>query len=374
MSENFMLSTAVQDVFVILVLALTLFVMARNLRAINFAGISRELGLIAIGIAIWGGFHLVHLLFLVAGPIWASEAEMLSLGEILQSWVRWVCETVATVLFLLGVVQLTWRFGRLMQSLEESRSALEDEHQARTSLEGELKTAAATQRDSSQQESEFLLGLSHELRTPLNGIIGLGSLLGNTTLDPAQRKLLGTLEQSAQTMLTRVGSVIDLSRLRMEKVEVRNQVFSPAELVRSVEALFSPTATEKGLILSSQPTEAAYAHVIGDSRLTKQLLSTLASIAIKYSSTGTVGIIVDIEAAGNDIAWVQFTCIASELLFPSDAMDRVRADFGSMRGDGGIGLAICWRLATVMDGSLEIESGAEAGTVVTVRLPMRREL
>ncbi len=369
-----MLSTAVQDIFVILVLAFTLYVMARNLRAISFAGISRELGLIAIGMAIWGGYHLVHLVFLAVGPIWISEAGMLRLGTGLQTWVRWLIETVATILFLAGIVQLTWRFGRLMQNLEQSESALEHEHQARTTLEGKLKAATATQKSSSQQESEFLLGLSHELRTPLNGIIGLGNLLGNTTLDSDQRKLLGTLEQSAQAMLARVSAVIDLSRLRSRQVEVRTQEFSPAELVRSVEALHAPSATEKGLVFASEIAEAADAMLIGDSRLTKQLLSTLASLAIKYSSAGTVRILVDSESAGEDIARVQFTAIATGLEFRPEVIERVRAERGSMRGDGGIGLAICWRLATLMEGGLEIESNAGTGTVVRVQLPMRRAL
>ncbi len=175
-------------------------------------------------------------------------------------------------------------------------------------------------------------------------------------------------------MLARVAAVIDLSRLRTEKVEIRQQVFSPAELVKSVEALFLPTASKKGITLSSQATEAASAQVIGDFRLTKQLLSTLASIAIKYSSAGTVGIIVDLEPAVNDVAWVEFTCRATELRFPADTINQVRAEMGSLRGDGGIGLAICLQLASVMDGTLDLDSTAEAGTVVTVRLPVRCEV
>ncbi|SDM16792.1 Signal transduction histidine kinase [Maricaulis salignorans] len=374
MSENFMLSTAVQDVFVILVLALTLFVMARNLRAISFAGISRELGLIAVGMAIWGGYHLLHLVFLMAGPVLVGEGQSVQIGTVLETWVRWACETVATILFLLGVVQLTWRFGRLMESLEQSTSALEHEHHVRTTLENELKTAVESQRESSQHESEFLLGLSHELRTPLNGIIGLGSLLGNTELDPAQRKLLATMEQSAQTMLARVGVVIDLSRLRSDQVEVRNLVFSPAELVKSIEALFAPSARDKGLVFATEISAAATKQVIGDSRLTRQLLSTLASLVIKYSPPGTIRGLIDVEEEGEGLAWVKFTAVAGELHFPPEVIERVRAEFGSMRGDGGIGLAICWRLATLMDGTLEIDSQADTGTVITVCLPMRREV
>lgn len=374
MSENFMLSLAAQDIFVILVFAFTLYVMARNLRAISFAGITRELGLIALGMVVWGGYHLVHLIIMTTGPGWLSGAGVVRIDDALQSWVRGTCETVATILFLAGIVQLTWRFGRLMQNLEQSKSALEHEHQARSTLESELKTATATQQTSSQQESDFLLGLSHELRTPLDGIIGLGNLLGNTALDPDQRKLLGTLEQSAQAMLARVGAVIDLSRLRSRQVEVRTQEFSPAELVRTVEALHAPSATEKGLDFASEIAEAAQAKLIGDIRLTKQLLSTLTSLAIKYSPAGTVQILVDVDPASDDIVRVRFTVIATGLEFRPEVIERARSEHGSMRGDGGIGLAICWRLARLMDGELEIESNAKDGTVVRVELPMRREL
>jgi signal transduction histidine kinase len=136
----------------------------------------------------------------------------------------------------------------------------------------------------------------------------------------------------------------------------------------------APSASEKGLVFSSEISEAAQAKFIGDSRLTKQLLSTLASIAIKYSPAGMIRTEVDIEPAGDDIAWVTFRAVATGLEFAPEVIDRVRSEFGSMRGDGGIGLAICWRLAALMDGSLDIESSAEVGTVITVRLPMRREL
>ena len=369
-----MLLLAAQNIIMIVGIVVTLIVMARNLRAISFAGVTREFVLMAVGMVIWGGFLVVQLLFHVMGPIWLGDADMLRIGGVLQDRVRGLFESAAALFVVVGIAQLTWRFGRLMQSLEQSTSALEREHRARSTLEAELKAAAETQRMARQQESEFLLGLSHELRTPLNGIIGLGSLLGNTELDADQRKLLGTLEHSAQTMLARVGAVIDLSQLRTEQVEIRSQVFSLAELVRSVEALFAPTATEKGMVFSSEISEAAMGHFIGDNRLTKRLLSTLASLAIKHSPAGSIRTLVDLETAGTELVWVKITAVATGLHFPPEVIERVRDEFGGMREDGGIGLAICWRLATLMDGSLEIESRAGAGTVVTVRLPMRREL
>ncbi|WP_417497184.1 histidine kinase dimerization/phospho-acceptor domain-containing protein [Maricaulis sp.] len=374
MSENFMLSTAAQDVFVILALALTLFVIARNLRAISFAGVSRELGLISIGMLLWGGFHLFHLAFLLLGPLWASEAMMLQWGSLLQTYIRWGVETVATVFFLAGVVRLTLRFGRLMAELDKSASALAQEHRARTTLEAELKTASATRQQAGRQESEFLLGLSHELRTPLNGIIGLGSLLGNTSLDANQRRLLGTLEQSAQTMLARVGAVIELSQLRTGDVEVRAVSFSPAELVRSIIALYAPSAKESGLTLVGEASEASETTMVGDSRLTRQMLSILTSLAIKYSPVGTVTLAVDLDPGAEDIVGVTFTVVASELEFPAEVIERVRSDQGSMRGDGGIGLATCWQLAGLMEGNLAIASDSTSGTTIRATLPMRHEV
>ncbi len=367
-------SVVAQSFIMIAGIVVTLIVMARNLRAIRFAGVTREFGLMAAGMLIWGGFLVFQLLFHVVGPIWLGDADMLRIGGVLQDRIRGLFEVAVVLIAVASVAQLAQRLGRLMQGLEQSTSALEREHHARSSLEFELKTAAETLRMARQQESEFLLGLSHELRTPLNGIIGLGSLLGNTELDADQRKLLGTLEQSAQAMLARVGAVIDLSRLRTDQVEVRNLVFSLAELVRSVEALFSPSATEKGLVFSSEVSEAAAGQFIGDSRLTKQLLSTLASLAIRHSPAGSIRMLVDLEPAGDERVWVRFIAIATELVIPPEVTERVRDESGDMREDGGIGLAICWRLATLMDGSLGIESSAGAGTVVTVRLPMRREL
>jgi len=369
-----MLSAAVQDVLVILVLAITLVVMARNLRAISLVAVRRELGLIAIGMLLWGGFHLFHLAFALLGPLLADEARILQWGELFQTYVRWGVETIAIILFLAGLVRLTLRFGRLRAGLDKSASDLAQEHSARATLEAELKAASATRQQAGRQESEFLLALSHELRTPLNGIIGLGSLLENTSLDANQRRLLGTLEQSAQTMLERVGAVIELSQLRTGDVEVRAVSFSPAELVRSVIALHAPSAQESGLTLVGEASEPAETTMVGDSRLTRQMLSILTSLAIKYSPAGMVTLTVDLDPAQEETVPVTFAVAASELDLPAEAIERLRSEQGGMRGDGGIGLATCWQIASLMEGDLSIASDSTSGTTIRAMLPMRHEV
>lgn len=373
MSETFMLSTMAQDAFILIALAVALFLITNSELPISFGGQLRDLGLIAAAMFVWGGYHVVHLIFLILGQIWAGDVEILRIAAFLQIHIRWIVELVATLLLLTGLVRMIRKRGQLRQELRATSTTLERGMQVRQSLESELKNASQSQKVKTQNESEFLLALSHELRTPLNGIIGLGSLLGNTELDHNQRRLLATLEQSAQTMLSRVSAVVELSRLRTENVEVRSVVFSPAELARSIEALFSLSATEKGLALTNESTQAAQAAAIGDSLLTKQLLSTLISLAIKHSTAGSIHLLVDLETAGEEMVWVQFTASASGLCFPPEVVEHVKADLGSTRGEGGLGLAICWRLAKLMEGQLAIESDPAAGTVVTVRLPMRRE-
>lgn len=371
---NSMVLMSVFDVFFITAACVALYYLIAHARAITEAGARRELILIGVGLAFWVLVYFADLLVMTVGPLFVSQREALATQRWVHQEMRWVTDAIAAGLILVAVVSIVRRFSTLVSAMQKNANALEVELDSRTNLQHELKAEALSQRASNRSKSEFLVGITHELRTPLNGIIGLAGLLANTDMNEDQKKLLATLEQSAQAMLARVNDVLDLSRLESGHVELRSIAFRPTELMNSVEALFSPLASEKDLTISTHASENARKHVIGDVLLIKQVLCNLVSNAVKFTPSGSIQIISDVTPAGADRVWLSFTVIDTGIGLSDEDVARLsQPGLEGQGGESGLGLSISWRLAQLMEGDLTIESEQRKGSAFTVRLQVQRE-
>src|SRR3954454_7087798 len=66
----------------------------------------------------------------------------------------------------------------------------------------------------------FLAVMSHEIREPRNGVVGMARLLRDTPLDTEQRLYLDSVLESAETLLTIVNDILDLSRIDAGRLEL----------------------------------------------------------------------------------------------------------------------------------------------------------
>jgi signal transduction histidine kinase len=69
-------------------------------------------------------------------------------------------------------------------------------------------------------KSQFLATMSHEMRTPLNGIIGVNQLLLDTPLDNEQLELVNLVKTSADSLLSVINDILDLTRVESGKLEL----------------------------------------------------------------------------------------------------------------------------------------------------------
>ncbi|WP_437360775.1 histidine kinase dimerization/phospho-acceptor domain-containing protein [Inquilinus limosus] len=63
-----------------------------------------------------------------------------------------------------------------------------------------------------QAKSFFLASVSHELRTPLTAIVGTGSVLQDTKLDPAQREMTRRVVSAGERLMTLLNDISAVSR------------------------------------------------------------------------------------------------------------------------------------------------------------------
>ncbi|WP_427790348.1 response regulator [Brevundimonas diminuta] len=215
-------------------------------------------------------------------------------------------------------------------------------------------------------EQQFLRLMSHEMRTPLNGVIGMLGLLSRTRLDGAQRAYAEAAQKSAEHLLGLVNDLLDYARLEAGALEFDSAPVDLEAMVRGVAELLSPRAHDKGLeIVWSVDADAP--DIIADEGRLRQILFNLAGNAVKFTDCG--GVRLSIEAlpmpprrAGAARTRLAFIVDDTGPGVPEEARSRIFEEFGhadvsdAARFDGaGLGLAVVRRLASAMEGRVEVE-------------------
>ncbi len=138
-------------------------------------------------------------------------------------------------------------------------------------------------------KTEFVSNISHEIRTPMSGILGLGEMLVLDTTGETKEAAEHILK-SAQTLMSLVDNLLDISRLETGRFSISNEQFSLAELVSSVVNTFQFLAKQKGLSITTSLDPYVPMLLMGDQLRIGQILKNLLSNAIKFTDHGTISI------------------------------------------------------------------------------------
>ena len=249
----------------------------------------------------------------------------------------------------------------------------------RRRMEEDLRRARTEAETAAEAKSEFLANMSHEIRTPLNGVLGLSSLLEDTTLPESVREV-GKLVRTSGEMLRRVlDDVLDFSKIESGKLELENEAFSLRESLEWSLGIYQKAAHDKHLKLRLEIDGAVPEHVVGDSTRLRQVITNLISNAIKFTEHGSIEISVAVgeEKKEPGAFWLSFAVTDTGIGIPADRIGRLFQSFSQVDastsrrfGGTGLGLAICKRLVEMMGGEIAAHSSPGVGTTLSFQIPV----
>ncbi|HKZ37376.1 MAG TPA: two-component regulator propeller domain-containing protein [Chryseolinea sp.] len=281
-------------------------------------------------------------------------------------WFRSLVMVLVTISFFaffrirMGVIQK--QKIQLQHEVEERTKQL-----VRTTEEAQLARQEAER--ATQAKSIFLATMSHEIRTPMNGVLGMASLMAETSLTEEQREYNNTIQNSGETLLGVINDILDFSKIESGKMELENNDFNLRDCVEEVLDMFAAKAAQSGLDLIYEIEFNVPAQIIGDSLRLRQVLINLVSNAIKFTHRGEIFIAIRLLKAIDNHITLAFEVRDTGIGIPADKLERLfkafsQVDSSTTRryGGTGLGLAISEKLIGLMGGQIQVESQPAVGT------------
>ena len=282
----------------------------------------------------------------------------------------------------------------LLETTTDHADAIETQLQNQAKIL-EINNAALQQID--KLKDEFLANTSHELRTPLHGIIGIAESLIDGATGSLPSKTIANLEMivsSGKRLASLVNDILDLSKLKHEKIELQLRPVELRSLVQMVFQLSQPLVGNKPLRLINNISPNLPPIEADENRL-QQIFHNLIGNAIKFTHAGFVEISATLLKENNsplavnqdessrgtcEIKGNHYLMIAvadTGIGIPADRLDKIFQEFEQVDASStreysgtGLGLAIAKTLVELHGGKIFVTSEVGVGSQFTFTLPV----
>lgn len=247
------------------------------------------------------------------------------------------------------------------------------------SLNHDLLQSQQEADNANQMKSRYLANMSHELRTPLNAIIGYSENALEEYEEAEQipwaneeiAEDISRIQQSGRHLLTLVNSILDLSKIEANKMELSIDTFPLQPLVSEAIQVSQPIAKRHGNTISLHVQPGRY-ELESDKQKVLQILLNLISNSAKYTKNGQIEICVSEVTSQIISVRVKDTGIGippEQLPHIFDSFHQVENSLSSSFKGSGLGLTITKKLTQLLGGDLIAESRMGQGSTFTLLLP-----
>ena len=254
---------------------------------------------------------------------------------------------------------------RLAERLQQHQQVSEQRVREATAV-ALMRMAEAEQ--AALSRARFLAAASHDLRQPLHAMgLFIDSLLAGAT--EAQRPALARLQESAAFMGVLLDDLLEISRLDA-------QVLAPALADVPLAPLFDALAAQQAARAAEGGVRVVWRDrglaVRSDAALLQRVIGNLVANAVRHAPLdGTVlvaarrcagGVRIEVRDNGVGIAPIHQSRIFEEFYQVANTERDRRQGFG-------LGLAICARIAALLDTRIALRSALGLGSTFSIALP-----
>jgi PAS domain S-box-containing protein len=281
------------------------------------------------------------------------------------------CDIVGGVLGWQDITELL----KQREKLQNLANQLEDRIRERT-LELEQANRA---------KDEFMANMSHEIRTPMSGVLGLTEILLHQDLPEKVRDDVEMVRSSAESALTLINDLFDISRISQVRFEFHPEEFDLRAMIRDATGPFQFQALSKDLDFIVSIDESVPSQILCDKDRLGQVIKNLVSNAIKFTVQGFVRIEVKAEEQDADMLRLLVSVSDSGMGIPRSkqkdifsAFTQLDSSYSKNFAGMGLGLAISKSLVEGMGGEIKVDSvkgkGATFSFYVTCGIVTREQV
>ena len=238
----------------------------------------------------------------------------------------------------------------------------------------QLEVSLESQKTILESKEKFLENMSHEIRTPITSIIGYLNLLSEENLVNEKRtKYTKTAIKNSNKMISSVNNFLTLLRSdKLSLVQNERTSFNLNDFILERITYYIPDFEIKKIKLYYKANFNDKVAIIYDNESLKAIINNLISNAIKYSNSNTsIYFTFDITECNLIIS------VKDEGLGISDKdKDKIFERFyqtsnNKTIGGFGIGLSLISELVKRLEGTIELESELNKGSLFKVSLPYK---
>lgn len=233
-------------------------------------------------------------------------------------------------------------------------------------------------RELSEFKSQLLTNITHEFRTPLTIIQGVSELFQDSLDNKIQPKDIkegyDAIERNSRSLLNLVNQMLDLAKLESKTLQLDLAKKDLVYVIKNAVNSLTSGAQKKNIALTFETTTSSIEMNIDEQKL-HTILTNLISNAIKFTPEyGKIKVILDcpkvddgplvsikISDTGKGIS-------ETDLPYIFDRFFQPKSNKENSAGTG-IGLSLVKELINLMEGTVDVTSELEKGTVFTIDLP-----